>query len=137
MLDEGWAIQFAHDWIESWNFDDLDRVLSYSSEELEVSSPLIVERLGREDGILKGKTAVGQYWSPSMSQEPPLRFELGDILVGVNHLTISYRDVGRRVVADTLTFDNSLEATSVTAQWSVFVTGEVGEIYAVPFRTNF
>ncbi len=119
MLDEGWAIQFALDWIESWNSHDLDRVLSHCSEGLEVSSPIIVERLGREDGILKGKTAVGQYWSPSMSQEPPLRFELEDVLVGVNQLTIYYRNVGRRVVADTLTFDNSLKVASETAQWSV------------------
>ena len=54
-----------------------------------------------------------------MSQEPPLSFELEDVLVGVNQLTIYYRNVGRRVVADTLTFDNSLKVVSGTAQWSV------------------
>ena len=119
MLERSWALEFARDWIESWNSHDLDRVLSHCSEDVEVSSPLIVERLGREDGMLKGKTAVEQYWRPSMSLDPPLRFVLEDVLVGVNQLTIYYQNVGRRVVADTLTFDDSLKVASGTAQWSV------------------
>ena len=58
-----------------------------------------------------------------MSLEPPLRFELEDVLVGVNQLTIYYRNVGRRVVADMLTFDNSLKVAWGTAQWSVISSG--------------
>ena len=54
-----------------------------------------------------------------MSLEPPLRFELGDVLLGVNQLTLCYRNVERRLVADTLPFDNSLKVASGTAQWSV------------------
>lgn len=84
-----------------------------------MSSPLIVERLGHEDGVLKGKTAVAEYWKPSMSLEPPLRFELKDVLVGINHLTIYYHNVGRKVVAETLIFDNALKVISGASQWSV------------------
>jgi ketosteroid isomerase-like protein len=118
MLERSWALQFAQEWIASWNAHDLDRILSHYTEDFEMSSPLIVERLGREDGVLKGKTAVAEYWKPSMSLEPPLRFELEDVLVGVNHLTIYYHNVGRKVVAETLTFDNALKVISGASQWS-------------------
>ncbi len=119
MLERGWALEFAREWIESWNSHDLERILAHYTEDFEMSSPLIVERLGGEDGILKGKTAVAEYWKPSMSLDPPLRFELMDVLVGINQLTIYYRNVGRKVVAETLTFDSSLKAVLGSLQWSV------------------
>lgn len=119
MLERSWALQFAQEWIASWNAHDLDRILSHYTEDVEMSSPLIVERLGREDGVLKGKTAVAEYWKPSMSLRPPLRFELKDVLVGINCLTIYYHNVGRKVVAETLTFDNALKVISGASQWSV------------------
>ena len=124
MLERSWALEFAQEWIASWNSHDLDRILSHYTEDFEMSSPLIVERLGREDGVLKGKTAVAEYWKPSMSLEPPLRFELEDVLVGINQLTIYYRNVGRKVVAETLTFDNALKVISGASQWSVMSSSE-------------
>jgi hypothetical protein len=124
MLERSWALQFAQEWIASWNAHDLDRILSHYTEDFEMSSPLIVERLGREDGVLRGKTAVAEYWRPSMSLEPPLRFELEDVLVGINQLTIYYRNVGRKVVAETLTFDNALKVISGASQWSVMSSSE-------------
>ena len=54
-----------------------------------------------------------------MSIEPPLRFELEDVLVRANQLTIYYRNVGRKVVAETLTFDNAQKVISGASQWSV------------------
>ena len=124
MLERSWALEFAQKWIASWNSHDLDSILSHYTEDFEMSSPLIVERLGREDGVLKGKTAVAEYWKSGMSLEPPLRFELKDVLVGINQLTIYYRSVGRKVVAETLTFDHALKVISGAAQWSVMSSAE-------------
>lgn len=75
-----------------------------------MSSPLIVGRLGQPDGVLVGKSRVGEYWRESMSLEPTLRFELIDVLVGVDQLTIYYPNIGRKVVAETLTSDSSMKA---------------------------
>ncbi len=119
MFAPGWALEFARDWIDSWNSHNLDRVLAHYTEDFEMSSPFIVERLGREDGILKGKTAVAEYWKPGMSRDPPLKFELMDVLAGINQLTIYYRSEGAKVVAESLTFDSSLKVVSGSAQWSV------------------
>ncbi|MFQ6029430.1 MAG: nuclear transport factor 2 family protein [Dehalococcoidia bacterium] len=124
MLEGSWALEFAQEWIASWNSHDLDRILSHYHEDFQMSSPLIVERLGREDGVLKGKTAVGEYWQPSMSLAPPLRFELLDVLIGINRMTIYYRNVGRKIVAETLTFDNARKVISGASQWSVMSSVE-------------
>jgi SnoaL-like protein len=118
MLDHEWALAFARDWIASWNAHDLPRILSHYTDDFVMSSPLIVARLGHQTGTLSGKESVAAYWRPSLTLAPPLRFELLDVLVGVAELTIYYRSVGRRVVAETLCINGAGKATRGIAQWS-------------------
>jgi hypothetical protein len=122
MIDRQWALAFATDWIESWNSHDMNRILSHYTADFEMSSPLVVERLAQPEGILKGKNVVREYWRPSLSLDPPLRFELIDVLVGVAQVTLYYRSVGRRVVAETLCIDGAGKVTRGIAQWSVTQT---------------
>jgi hypothetical protein len=119
MIDQRWAREFARDWIASWNAHDMDRILSHYTDDFEMSSPLIVERVGRPDGRLKGKKAVRDYWLPGLSLLPPLRFELLDVFVGVQAITILYNNVGRRSVAETLCFNSSGKATHGMALWQL------------------
>ena len=119
MIDQQWAQAFANDWIASWNAHDMDRILSHYTDDFEMSSPLIVERLGVPEGKLKGKKAVGEYWRPGLSMSPPLQFELIDVLVGMESITLYYKSVGRRLVAETLFINRSGKATRGIAQWSV------------------
>lgn len=119
MIDREWALKFAKDWIDSWNSHDMTRILSHYTDDFEMSSPLILERLGHSEGAIRGKDAVREYWLPSLSLDPPLWFELMDVLVGVAQVTLYYRSVGRRVVAETLFIDGSGKATRGIAQWSV------------------
>jgi len=58
MIERSWAEDFARDWIESWNAHDLERILGHYADDFEMTSPLIVQRLGITDGKLKGKDAV-------------------------------------------------------------------------------
>lgn len=119
VMDREWVLNFAKDWIDSWNAHDMNRILSHYSEDFEMTSPLIVERLGKTDGVLKGKDAVREYWRPGLIQDPPLRFELIDVLAGIGQVTIYYRSVGRKIVAETLFFDASGKVNRASAQWSV------------------
>ncbi len=122
MIDRQWAQAFAMDWIESWNSHDINRILAHYTDDFEMSSPLIVERLGLPEGKIKGKTAIADYWTPSLSLHPPLKFELVDVFVGIEEITIYYNNVGRRVVAETLFINSSGKATRGIAQWSVAKT---------------
>ena len=122
MIDQQWARTFAMDWIESWNARDMDRILAHYTDDFEMSSPLIVERLGLPGGTLKGKEAVRDYWQPSVTMHPPLHFVLIDVFVGVEAITIYYNSVGRRMVAETFLIDGAGKATRGMALWSVTQT---------------
>jgi ketosteroid isomerase-like protein len=85
------AQHFAEDWIASWNSHHLDRILSHYTEDLEMSSPMIVQLMGEPTGTLKGKTAIGDYWTRALTRIPDLNFELTEVLVGASSLVILYR----------------------------------------------
>lgn len=119
MLDAEWARSFARDWIDSWNSHDMERILSHYTRDFEISSPLVVQRMNNPAGTVKGLEAVRAYWEPSLVAEPPLRFELIDLLVGINSITLYYRSVGRRIVAETLMFDEQRRAVKAMSQWSI------------------
>lgn len=118
MIDRKWARAFAEEWIASWNAHDMDRILSHYTEDFEMSSPLIVERLGIAEGRLKGKSEVRDYWLPGLSMQPPLKFELIDVFVVISEITICYDSIGRRRVAETLVFDGDGKVRRGFAQWS-------------------
>lgn len=119
MLEAEWAREFAKEWIHAWNSHDMERILSHYTDDVEMSSPLIVQRTGKPTGALKGKDQLREYWAPSLLAEPPLKFELLDVLVGIETVTLYYQNVGRRVVAETLLINATGKATQGISQWSV------------------
>src|SRR3989441_9324770 len=46
MIDRNWAEAFAREWVDAWNAHDLERILSHYTDDFEMASPLIVERMG-------------------------------------------------------------------------------------------
>ena len=46
MTDPNWARRFAEERIAAWNAHDLERILPHYSDDFEIHSPLIVERMG-------------------------------------------------------------------------------------------
>jgi ketosteroid isomerase-like protein len=106
MISESWARQFAEEWIAAWNAHDLERILSHYVDDFEMHSPLIIGRLGVPSGILKGKDAIRPYWAQGLAAQPPLHFELRDVLVGIDTLAIYYFSSTRnRMVAEVLRFN--------------------------------
>ncbi|HZD54495.1 MAG TPA: nuclear transport factor 2 family protein [Woeseiaceae bacterium] len=93
MLSREFAETFSKHWIEAWNEHDLEKVLSHYSEGFEMSSPYIAQIAGEPSGTLRGKAAVGAYWSEALRQVPNLRFELFQTLIGADSVTIYYRGV--------------------------------------------
>jgi ketosteroid isomerase-like protein len=119
MIERQWALNFAREWIEAWNSHDLERIFSHYTEDFEMTSPLIAERKYEPGGTLKGKSAVRPYWSHGLTVEPPLRFELMDVLVSVRSITIYYRSIGRRIVAEVLEFNDRGEVVRGAAYYSI------------------
>ena len=87
------ADAFAAEWIEAWNAHDLERILSHYEDDFEMSSPMIKVFTHSEIGTLRGKPAVGEYWEAALARAPELRFELEQILIGADSLTLIYQGV--------------------------------------------
>lgn len=97
--------------MDAWNAHDLERILSHYADDFEMTSPLIVERMGVLSGRLKGKDLIRQYWGQGLAATPNLRFELLGVMVGVNSLAIYYRSVtARRTVIERIEFDDHRKA---------------------------
>lgn len=105
MIESEWAHEFAIEWIGAWNAHDLERILSHYTDDFEMSSPLIIERMQEPSGKLKGKDRVRPYWRKGLDAVPPLEFELLDVFVGVESVTLYYRSVGRKMACEVLFFN--------------------------------
>jgi hypothetical protein len=82
--------RLALDWIGAWNSHDLDHVLSFYTEDFELSSPYIVDVVGEPSGTLHGKPAIRAYWEKAMALYPDLHFTLDRTYIGTNSLVICY-----------------------------------------------
>lgn len=116
MIDHEWAETFANEWIDAFNAHDIERILDLYSDDFTMRFPYIQERMGIDEGVLVGKTAVRPYWAKSLKMEPPLRFELINTYVGASTVIVHYRNVDRKLVCETFTFNEQGKVTSGCSQ---------------------
>jgi hypothetical protein len=105
MLSREFGEGFARDWLAAWNDRDIERILSHYSEEIIFHSPRIARVMGNEAASLFGKRALREYWTKALGLAPQLFFELDDILLGSDALTILYTNHREERVAETFVFD--------------------------------
>src|SRR5262245_34406343 len=116
MIDRVFAEAFAAEWIAAWNAHDLERILAHYADDFEMSSPLIVERMGEASGRLVGKAAIRPYWGAATAKRE-IRFTLLHVLVGIDALTILYRRETGQLVAETIAFDVRRRAVRAAAHY--------------------
>ncbi len=93
VMTKEFATHFGAEWASAWNSLDLTKILSHYADDFEMSSPLIIERGVDPRGTLRGKEAVGKYWSAAMTKTPPLKFVVTRSYAGVNgQMTIQYEN---------------------------------------------
>ena len=94
----------AEAWIAAWNARDLDAVLAHYHDDIELISPLVIDRLGRPDGTLRDKQELRACFARGMAN-PALHFTLDDVRLGVNALCILTTRDGDERCADTVQLD--------------------------------
>ena len=119
MIEKSFAEEFARSWIDAWNSHDLERILSHYSDQFEMFSPKIIQIAGEPSGTLKGKDAVGKYWTMALGLVPDLRFELIALLIGVNSLILSYKGTQGRMTAEVFYFGSDHKVKSAYAHYAV------------------
>ena len=108
------ARQMAERWCEAWNHRDLDAVMTHYADDVELSSPTVVTRWGIADGWLRGKDRLRENFAIGI-KAPGLRFDLIDVLIGVNSVCIVYRRETGALVTDCVELDAEGKARRVVA----------------------
>ncbi len=104
MIERAFAEQFAAEWIEAWNSQDLTAIVSHYTEDFEMASPFIAQVMNEPSGKLQGKACVAEYWSQGLQRSPDLHFELLTVLTGVESVTLYYRNHRGQFVAEVFFF---------------------------------
>jgi hypothetical protein len=90
---------------DAWNRRDLDAIMERYAENVVLSSPAVVARMGRADGWLHGKAKVREYFESGL-KTPGLHFELVDVLFGVNAICMIFRRETGVTVSDIFELDD-------------------------------
>lgn len=89
-LQVEFARQFAQNWLEAWNSHDLERILAHYEDDVVLISPVALKLLNNRDGAVQGKAALRDYFRRGLEAFPDLRFELIDVLWGVETVVVLY-----------------------------------------------
>ena len=110
--------KFAEEWINAWNSHNLDAILSHYSEDIEITTPMIKLALGVENGSLKGKKLVADYWQKALAKLPELHFELYEITTGVNSIALYYKSVMNKNAIEVMFFDENGKVNKMIAHYT-------------------
>jgi hypothetical protein len=89
-LQPQFARDFAQDWVEAWNSHDLERILAHYDDEVILISPVALKLLNNGDGVVQGKAALREYFLRGIQAFPNRRFDLIDVLWGVETIVVYY-----------------------------------------------
>jgi ketosteroid isomerase-like protein len=106
-------------WIQDWNSHNLDAILAHYSEDVEFTSPFVVKLMDRSDGKLQGKSILKEYFAKGLATYPDLRFELIQVLVGVDSVVFYYHSVGDRLAAEYMQLNSAGLVTRVNAHYGI------------------
>ncbi|KXH85341.1 MULTISPECIES: nuclear transport factor 2 family protein [Chryseobacterium] len=108
---------FAEEWIRAWNSHDLEDILSHYTDDIEITTPMIVMATGGKESTLKGKEAVRQYWRKALDKFPDLHFELIQSTAGVNSVALFYRSIMDKHAVEVMFFDDEGKIKTMYAHY--------------------
>lgn len=118
MITEKQVKELASHWIEAWNSHNLDVIMSHYDEEVVLTSPVAQKILNSPSGIVKGKDALKAYFAKGLELIPDLKFELIDVMWGVNSLVLYYMNQRGTKVGEYMEFDPSGKVVRVVANYN-------------------
>jgi predicted ester cyclase len=84
------AKKLANDWVAAWNAHDLDLIMTHYEDAIELTSPAAAQLFGTPDGRVVGKPNLRAYFQRGLEAYPQLRFQLEDVLWGINSVVLYY-----------------------------------------------
>ncbi len=102
------GVDFSQQWVQAWNTHDVEAVLRHFHDEVVFTSPVAAQLLPDTTGVIRGKSALRDYWSAALQRIPDLRFVLEGVYQGINTLVICYRNQNADLVNEVLKFSDKL-----------------------------
>ena len=99
------AKEFAKDWIDSWNSNDLDRILSHYASDVVLVSPVAAKLTGDASGTIHGKDALRSYFQKGLELFPNLNFTLVEVMQGLSSVVLCYGNQRGTKTGEFMEFD--------------------------------
>ena len=110
-------VSHAQEWIAAWNAHDLERILVQYSEDVELTSPFVSRLMGRNEGSIRGKAALRDYFTRGLKAYPDLRFDFLRLYQGVQSCVLEYRSIHGLLTAELMEFDEKGKIRRVLAHY--------------------
>lgn len=98
------AVAFSERWVHNWNAHDVEAVLVDFHDDVVFTSPVAAKLFPETRGVVRGKTALRQYWTEAVARIPNLRFFVDGVYEGIDTIVIAYRNQNGDSVNEVLTF---------------------------------
>jgi hypothetical protein len=106
MISRERAEELAYGWIDAFNRHDLDAVMAHYTDDVQFTSPSVIELAREPTGTLHGKDALRASFEKAIAAYPELGFELVHVLTGIQSVTLVYRSLHReRLGAEVMQLD--------------------------------
>src|ERR1700730_11688163 len=118
MLSESQARQFAHGWVQAWNSNDLDAIMSYYAFEVVLTSPTAANLLNDPSGTVAGQAAPRKYFERGRAAYPDLNFDLLDVSRGASSVVLDYVNKRATTTAAVMVPDANQKVVRVGANYA-------------------
>lgn len=118
MLTESQVRQFADDWLRAWNSHDLDAIMSHYGMEIVLISPAAARLLNDPMGMVKGESALRNYFKRGLEAYPNLSFDLLDVMWGLSSVVLYYKNQNGTMTGEFMELDANLKVVKVVANYS-------------------
>lgn len=82
--------QIAESWMAAFNGHDLEKLLALYADNAEHFSPKLLERMPETKGLIKGKTALRDWWSDAFLRLPSLHYKPTNFIAESDSVFMEY-----------------------------------------------
>jgi len=117
MIRQTEAERLVQEWAEAWNRRDLEAILAHYADDVELTSPFVVQVLGDPAGTLRGKEQLRSYFAMGLAMFPDLSFEVLMVCCGVSSLAVFYRAIDDMPAAEVMILNAEGKIARVLAHY--------------------
>jgi hypothetical protein len=107
----------AKDWIGAWNSHDLERIMSFYSQDVVFEAETVRARWRKPEGKLVGIAELGKHFALGLELAPQLKFQLEQVFLAPSGYAILYQRENGNHVIDCVTINDAGQAAKVIAYY--------------------